>query len=275
MKKIKKRKKSHKKQFILEIREDVDKKVDDALKLIECGFIEGCSDLLGELMAEHPDYYMVQYGMGVVHAFRKQYDEAIRFFGKALEVFPYFLEAQFNLAVSYQKKLDVGNAIKAYRKVVEMGTRGDIMTEQAHDFLSGMEESLKKSDGVGLDAYLKGMDKFERAFTLMENQEWEAAICKFHDCLSIVKRHYQSYGNIGICYARLGKKEQALAAFDKALEINPGYEIAAVNRAVTMELEEGEQLSGERVESVDYVRDYQSKNRSYIAELLEEMRRKV
>lgn len=273
MKKIKRRKKTLKKHFVLEVREDVDKKVDDALKLIECGFIEHGSDLLGELMAEHPDYYMVQYGMGLVHAFKKQYDEAIRFFVKALEAFPYFLEAQFNLAVSYQKKLDVGNAIKAYRKVVEMGACGDIMTEQARDFLSGMEESLRKSEGVGLDDYMKGMDKFERAFSLMENHEWETAICRFHDCLSIVKRHYQSYGNIGICYAKLGKKERALAAFDKALEINPGYEIAAVNRAVTLELEEGEQLSGEQVESVDYARDYQSRDRSYIAELLEKMRR--
>jgi tetratricopeptide (TPR) repeat protein len=275
MKKIKRRKKSHKKHFILEIKEEVDKKVDEALKLIEYGSVDHGSDLLGGLMAEHPDYYMVQYGMGVVHAFRKQYDKAIRFFGKALEEFPYFLEAQFNLAVSYQKKLDVGNAIKAYRKVVEMGASGNVMTEQARDFLSGMEESVRKSDGVGLDDYLKGMDKFERAFSLMQNQEWEAAISKFHDCLSVVKRHYQSYGNIGICYASLGKKEQALAAFDKALEINPGYEIAAVNRAVTMGLEEGERLSDGRVESVDYAKDYQAKNRSYIAELLDKIRRKA
>jgi Tfp pilus assembly protein PilF len=49
---------------------------------------------------------------------------------------------------------------------------------------------------------------------------------------------------MGICYAKLGKKEQAMTAFDKALEIDPNYELAILNKAATESLKEGEVLDG-------------------------------
>jgi tetratricopeptide (TPR) repeat protein len=48
---------------------------------------------------------------------------------------------------------------------------------------------------------------------------------------------------MGICYAKLGNKEAALAAFEKALEIDPDYEPAIRNKAATEELNEGQRLS--------------------------------
>ncbi len=272
MKKIKKNKKSARKHFIIEINEDIEREVDEALKYLERGDIDHCAIILQRLMAKHPAYHTVQYGVGLVYAFRGQYDDAIQHFKRALDIFPYFLEAQFNLAVSYKKKLDVGNAIKAFMKVVEIGAPGNEFVMQARGFLSGMEESVRKSDGVGLDAYLRGMDKFEKAVADMEMAKWDAAIAGFKECLSIVKRHFQSYGNMGICYAQIGNRQQALAAFDKALEINPGYELAAVNRAVTLRMEEGERLSNGPVETVDYSKDYVAKKRSYIAELIKSVK---
>jgi len=274
MKKIKKFKNPRKKRFIIEMNEDIDRTVDKALSLIENGRLDQGAAILQRLTAEHPGYHFVQYGMGVVYALTKKYDDAILCFKKAVEIFPHFIDAQFNLAVTYQKKLDVGNTIRAYQKVVAMGAPGDPLVVQARDFLSGMEECVRKNDGVGLDVYLKGMDKFEKAFAKMEKQEWPAAIEGFKECLAIVKRNFQSYGNMGICYAKLGKKEQALASFDKALELNPRYEIAAVNRALTLNLREGEKLPDGTVESVDFSRDYAHKKRSYISELTEAVKRK-
>ena len=272
MKKIKKHKKSDRKHFIIEINADIEREVDEALKFLEKGNIDHCAIILQRLMAKHSSYHAVQYGMGLVYAFKEQYDNAIHYFKRAIDIFPYFLEAQFNLAVSYKKKLDVGNAIRAFKKVVEMGAPGNEFVMQARGFLSGMEESVRKNHGVGLDAYLRGMDNFEKAVADMEKAKWDAAIAGFKECLSIVKRHFQSYGNMGICYAQIGKRQQALAAFDKALEINPGYELAAVNRAVTLGLEEGERLSDGPVESIDYSKDYAAKKRSYIAELIKSIK---
>jgi tetratricopeptide (TPR) repeat protein len=212
--------------------------------------------------------------MGTVHAFRKQYDGAIRCFKRALDIFPYFLDAQFNLAVSYQKKLDPGNAIKAYQKVVEIGSSDDDIVRQAQDFLSGMEENIRKEQGVGLEAYLKCMDIFEKACDYMEEEKWEKAITCFKDCLNIVTNHYQSYGNMGLCYAKLGQRSQAISALDRAIEINPGYEPAIVNRKMIASLMADEKIPGGPVETIDYSKDYAAKKKSYIAEVIDSIREK-
>jgi tetratricopeptide (TPR) repeat protein len=274
MKKIKNFKKTAKKQFIIAIDEEIDRKVNDALGMVEMGFIDKGAVIIEGLMTHYPDYQTVHFGMGVVHAFREQYDEAIRCFKKALDIFPYFIDAQFNLAVSYQKKLDVGNTIKAHQKVVEIGSADDDLVRQARRFLSSMEENIRKEQGIGLEAYLKGMDIFEKACDYMEEAKWEKAIVCFKDCLNIVKNHYQSYGNMGLCYAKLGKREQAISALDRAIEINPGYEPALINREMIAGLKADERIPDGHIETIDYSKDYAAKKKSYIAEAIDSFSKK-
>ena len=63
------------------------------------------------------------------------------------------------------------------------------------------------------------------------------------------------YGNLGICYAQVGRKSDALAAFDKALELDPQYELAIVNKAMTESMAEGEKLDS-KVKTVDHLGVY-------------------
>jgi tetratricopeptide (TPR) repeat protein len=81
----------------------------------------------------------------------------------------------------------------------------------------------------------------------------------------------QPYGNMGLCYAILGKKEAAIEAFDKALAIDPNYELAIVNKAYTERLAPGEALDAP-IRIVKYYKDYSAKNRSYIEESAKEMK---
>jgi tetratricopeptide (TPR) repeat protein len=274
MKKIKKFKKP-KKQFIIAIDEEIDRKVNDALGMVEMGFIDKGAYIIEELISSYPHYQTVHFGMGVVHAFREQYDEAIRCFKKALDIFPYFTDAQFNLAVSYQKKLDVGNTIKAYQKVVEIGSADDDLVIQARCFLSDMAENIRKEHGIGLEVYLKGMVIFEKACEFMEEAKWEKAIDCYKDCLNIVKNHYQSYGNMGLCYAKLGEREQAILALDRALEINPGYEPALINRGMIASLKADEKIPDGHMEIINYSKEYAVKKKSYIAEIIDSFSKKM
>jgi lipoprotein NlpI len=77
------------------------------------------------------------------------------------------------------------------------------------------------------------------------------------------------YGNLGICHAQLGQKSEALAAFDKALELDPRYEPAIVNKAITQSLEEGEKLNT-KIKTVQYYKDFPMKNISYLQHVMEE-----
>jgi len=264
--------KSGDKHFIIEMNEEVEKTVDHALKLIEKGSFEKGEAMITELMKDHPRNHLVQYASGVLYAFKEQYDEAIEYFDRAIIIFPYFMEAYFNKAVTYQKKLDVGNMIKAYQKVIEIGDPKDAQVKQAKGFLFDLEKQTLKNEGINLETYLKCMAKFEKAFSYLNKQNPEKAIFYFKECIAINKKHPQSYGNMGICYAKLGQKEQALWAFDKALEIDPNYELAIVNRAITESLKDNEKFKVDKIESIEYYKEYPIKKRSYIQSVIEKIK---
>ena len=61
----------------------------------------------------------------------------------------------------------------------------------------------------------------------------------------------------------MGRKQEALEAFDRALELDPRYEPALVNRKMVASLEKGQSLAGD-VKPIEYYKDYPFQNRSYI-----------
>jgi lipoprotein NlpI len=103
----------------------------------------------------------------------------------------------------------------------------------------------------------------------MERSEWKKAIYAFSESERIVNTIPLVYGNLGICHAQLGHKSDALAAFDKALELDPQYEPAIVNKAMTETLAKGEKLDN-KVKTVEYYKDFPMQNRSYIQHFIEE-----
>ena len=266
--KTRKAKKNH---FILEIKEEAENLVDEALALIEDGNIRKGAFLLEELKVKYPGYYKVVYGIGVVHAFKGEFDQAIACFIKATDAFPYFIEAHYNLAVAYKEKMDVRNAIKSFREVIEIGDPKEDIVRQAGEFVSTLERSITKDFGITLDQYFSAQEEFEKAFSFMQKGAWQKATQGFEKCIKLNRKHPQSYGNLGLCYAKSGRKGEAIAAFDKALELDPDYEPALVNKTMVESLPEGETIDQERFESIDYYKDYPVKKKSYIKRVLKEL----
>jgi tetratricopeptide (TPR) repeat protein len=79
---------------------------------------------------------------------------------------------------------------------------------------------------------------------------------------------------MGLCYAKLGKREQAISALDRAIEINPGYEPALVNREMIAGLKADERIPDGHIETIDYSKDYAAKKKSYIAEAIDSFSKK-
>jgi lipoprotein NlpI len=69
---------------------------------------------------------------------------------------------------------------------------------------------------------------------------------------------------MGICYGFLNEEEKAVAAFDKALELDPSYEPAILNRSALLHRKEGQSPSDARCESMSYYKDYKIKKRSLL-----------
>jgi hypothetical protein len=85
-----------------------------------------------------------------------------------------------------------------------------------------------------------------------------------HKVLSAASPIIWQYG-----YGKLGQKALALQALDMALELDPDYEPAVINRAVVESLKEGEKLPPDKVESVEYYKDYALAQKSYIRTLIQ------
>ncbi len=103
----------------------------------------------------------------------------------------------------------------------------------------------------------------------LEKRDFISAINLYRRVLETDPKHVQSWGNLGLAYAGIGERGKALECLDKALELNPEYEIAPVNQ-----LKDGERFEG-NIESVDYYRDYKVKGKkSYIAETIKNLFRK-
>ena len=258
------------KHFIAESSEEVFKEVDRAIILCEQGSFPDAHAILQKLLPEHPHNHLIYYGMGIYHSLQGNDDEALSYFDRATDIYPYFIEAHFNKGQIFKNKLDIKRMIDVYQTVIEIGDPQDEAVKQAKDILQEFEQHLQKNDNISLNAYLKGVEIFERAFEAMNNKKWEQAITLFQQCIRYYPRHPQSYGNMGICYGKLGQKALALQVLDKALELDPNYEPAIVNRAIVESLKKGEKLSPGKIDTIEYYKEYPLNKKSYIQTLVQQ-----
>ncbi len=183
------------------------------------------------------------------------YAESIVHFDICLEIFPYFAEAWFNRGNSYKNLFNIGEAIRSFQKAIEFGDPQDDFVKSANQIIDHMAQSIFKDTGLSLDLYLKSLDDFNNAFSIMQNREYERAIVEFQNVLKFNKINSQTHGNLGLCYAFLGHKEKAIEAFDQALAIDPEYKPATMNKAIVLSLKNGEKLPDDSVKTIEYYKE--------------------
>jgi tetratricopeptide (TPR) repeat protein len=177
------------------------------------------------------------------------------FFEKAVKIFPLFAEAHFNLGMSARKTGDVPKAVKAYRAAIRC-CQDDSIVKMAQEELQFLESILlKDSSFPTLDAYLANAQLFDQAFQCLVDRQFEQAVEKFQRVLAQNPAHVQSYGNMALAHAGLGRKSAAMACIDRALELDPHYGPALMNRRNVVRMREGEPLDVAAIREVHYYAD--------------------
>lgn len=229
----------------------VEEAVDMALAMIEQDHVKAGASFLEKLKRKHENHPLVQYGLGVLALTLNKYEEAASWFERSVQGSPDYIEAHFNLAVAYQGMMNLPGMVLAYRHVIEHGESGSLPVRKAVETLDRLEQSLHEQDGIGLAEFIEGHHYFHKGLDHMTSKEWDQAVDAFTHSIRVHPRSVPSHGNLGVCYAVQGKKQEALASFAKALDLNPDYEPARVHRAIVEKLGDDEAL-GEDITIIDY-----------------------
>jgi tetratricopeptide (TPR) repeat protein len=243
--------------FIAEMRPDLEDKVDQALCQLEDGAVKEAGDRIKSLLQANPHYHTTNYAMGVYLAKVEEDFRAARpYFEKAVEIFPIFPEAQFNLGAAAIKTCKLPKAIAAFRAAARYSRPDDGIAEMARDQLRFIETTvLQGAPFKSLDDYLANARLFDEAFQCLTDRQFEQAAQMFQQVLDQVPNHVQSHGNLALAYAGLGKKAAALECLDKALALDPGYEPARINRLNIVTMREGEPGLRDGIEEINYYQD--------------------
>ena len=250
--------------FTIRIAPEVDDEIDRALRMAEAGNVAKGELLVRSLMKENADLHTIHFAMGTIYSFKEQYDEAMACFDKSIEIYPYFVDCWFNRALVAQKIMNVVELVFSLRKVIEFAqTDDDEVVFMAKQLLNDLEQLAYKEEGLELDKYIEALKKFNAAFELMQSGQWEKAIVFYKESIKINPTAPQAFGNIALCYAHLNEDKKAIAAFDKAIALDPNYEPAIINKEIVKQtIAKGLRFSEvqSEVKVIEYMKDYSSKD---------------
>lgn len=213
--------------------------VDGLLELAESGRPWRARRRLEKLNNIYPDNELIYFAIGVTYFFQRNNKKAEHCFKRAIEIDPEYSEAHFNLGALYKLELGLYKSVIHFRKVCEFSDDTELV-KKAERILAAYENTLKESDGTGLNTFLKAHETFTLAFAELEQKNWKLAIETFKKVLGIVPDHLASLGNIGMSYGQLAQYTKAITYLDRALEIDPEYEPAIINKAQYSFLQDGE-----------------------------------
>jgi len=240
--------------FIAEIRPDLDAEVDCVLERLQSGAGRAVEPKIKALLKENPHYHSTHFAMGVyIASVMNDPVGAMPYFEKAVQIFPLFPEAQFNLGNTARQVGDIPKAVAAYRAAARYSQDDDGIAELARNELQFLESIvLKGTSFPNLDAYLANSQLFEEAFQCLAERDYEKAVQLFTRVLDRNPAHVQSFGNLALAYAGLGKRSAAMECLERALALDPRYEPALFNRRILAGMREGQPFIPDGVKETYY-----------------------
>ena len=130
--------------------------------------------------------------LGLIHAGRGHYEEAVQDFQRALELDPVNVEAYLKMARSYEKLGKLKQAEMTYRKAIRSRPKYWVT-----------------HNNLGVFYYRQG--------------SFEDAAKQFRKVVALTPSNFRGYNNLGGLYFELGRLEEARQMFERSLAIESNY----------------------------------------------------
>ena len=189
-------------------------------------FVEAIEPLK-KVVAARPDDVKVLYVLGNTYLMAGKYDDAIQTLSKVLVMDPDHSEARERLRVSSVRK-DLFPKLEALKQNV-------VHRPESHAARAELADAYK-AFGMFAEAeqeFLKALEldpgNFDYKLALcVDYSEWNKVDQSVECYKDVVKRkqHHVLYWSLGLMYERQGNMEQAIATYQKSLELKPEFTFA-------------------------------------------------
>ena len=214
--------------------------------------------LLKESISLKPGNYKAYLNIGDIYFIKKDYNEALKYYQKALDVNPKFSAAHLGIGIIDERLGRTSAALERYRTALKfdplnrealysLGTLY-LNTAQYVNAIITLERLISLSANnpdvyynLGLcyyyiGDYKKAMEAYQQSLkinpykadvhnsmgvSLLMMGEVDRAMEEYAVTIRIDPKFAQAYGNMGLVYKQMGEKDKAIAMFKEALKFDP------------------------------------------------------
>lgn len=211
-----------------------------ASELLQAGQLDPAEALLREALDLQHDLAEAHFRMGELHERRAEREDAADCHALAVHFNPRHIEAHYALAALHKSQGRYAQAAEHYRRIVEVSPED----AAAHTNLcfalyetADYENARRHGEcAIGIDPKLAEAHH-NLGLVLRETDEPQRAVQHFQKALELKPRAEMAAG-LGHAYRDLGRLNEAIASYDRALRLKPDLGDAAINRAYAYLLKE-------------------------------------
>ncbi len=160
------------------------------------------------------------------HDNKKDYDNAIAAYSKAIELNPQEVRAYFNRGNTYKLRGQYDLAMADYKAI-------ELNPQEARIYIGrGLVFAAKGQYDLAIVDYnkaieLKPQGELEvlvynnRGLSYVAKRQYDLAIVDYNKAVELNPQHAKAYNNRGIAYGAKGQFDLAMADYNKAIELNP------------------------------------------------------
>lgn len=185
---------------------------------------------------QNPRSAKAYYNRGGTYFQEQKYDLAIADYTKAIALDPKFSDAYLNRGVSYKKKEQYTQALADYAKVAQLEPKDPAVYRN-----QGIVYEILKNYDLAISNYTKAIQLDRKNYPdlyiyrgniyLNNTQQPDLAIADYKMAVELLPKEATGYNNIGAAYITKEQFALAITNFTKAIEIDPKFLLAYLNRA--------------------------------------------